>query len=173
MIDLYIDNLSEFFDKGGFVLYLVFGIAIFLWTLLVDRYIYVYYGYKKHKRKLLEDLSNQDFDKKFINEIKSYLVANLSIKLKTGLNFIKTLIIVCPLVGLLGTVTGMIEVFDVMAIAGTSDVKSMANGVSMATIPTMAGMVVALSGILLEKKLELSIKYKIEKLYLDISKVLS
>ncbi len=74
--------------------------------------------------------------------------------------------------GLLGTVTGMIEVFDVMAIQGTSNVKAMANGVSMATIPTMAGMVIALSGILFEKRLEVSIKYQTEKLYLDISKVL-
>jgi biopolymer transport protein ExbB len=66
----------------------------------------------------------------------------------------------------------MIEVFDVMAIQGTSNVKAMANGVSMATIPTMAGMVIALSGILFEKRLEVSIKYQTEKLYLDISKVL-
>jgi biopolymer transport protein ExbB len=49
--------------------------------------------------------------------------------------------------GLLGTVTGMIEVFEVMAISGSGNPRSMASGVSKATIPTMAGMVAALSGI--------------------------
>ena len=172
MFDIYIDNLSSFFDKGGVVLYLVFFIAIFLWTLLLDRYIYLYFGYKKYRDDLLKNLDPTLYEDRFKTAIKDYLVENSKQRLNAGLSFIKTLIIVCPLVGLLGTVTGMIEVFDVMAIQGTSNVKAMANGVSMATIPTMAGMVIALSGILFEKRLELSIKYQIEKLYLDISKVL-
>ena len=50
--------------------------------------------------------------------------------------------------GLLGTVTGMIEVFDVMAITGSGNARGMAAGVSKATLPTMAGMVAALSGML-------------------------
>ncbi|NVJ54544.1 MAG: MotA/TolQ/ExbB proton channel family protein [Campylobacteraceae bacterium] len=172
MIDLYIDNFFNFFDKGGFVLYIVFAIALFLWALLIERYIYISFEYKKYAKALKQELSQNEFNQKFKEEIKKYLIEESNIKLKSGLSFIKTLIIVCPLVGLLGTVTGMIEVFDVMALSGTSNVKSMANGVSMATIPTMAGMVVALSGILFEKKLELSIKYHTDKLYLEISKVL-
>ena len=60
---------------------------------------------------------------------------------------IKTLVSLCPLLGLLGTVTGMISVFDVMAVEGTSNARSMAAGVSLATVPTMAGMVGALSGV--------------------------
>ncbi|AXX91396.1 biopolymer transporter ExbB [Malaciobacter molluscorum LMG 25693] len=172
MIDIYIDNLLGFFNKGGFVLYIVFAIALFLWALLIERYMYISIEYKKFRKALFEDLKNNQYEKKFKEEIKRYLIEDSNMKLKKGLSFIKTLIIVCPLVGLLGTVTGMIEVFDVMAINGTSNVKSMANGVSMATIPTMAGMVVALSGILFEKKLELSIKYHTDKLYLEISKVL-
>ena len=47
-----------------------------------------------------------------------------------------------------GTVTGMIEVFQVMAFTGGGDARSMAGGVSKATLPTMAGMVSALSGVL-------------------------
>jgi len=52
-----------------------------------------------------------------------------------------------PLFGLLGTVTGMIEVFQVMAFTGGGDARSMAGGVSKATLPTMAGMTTALSGV--------------------------
>ena len=53
----------------------------------------------------------------------------------------------CPLLGLLGTVTGMISVFDAMATQG-GNARSMAAGVSMATIPTMSGMIASLSGLL-------------------------
>ena len=64
--------------------------------------------------------------------------------------------------GLLGTVTGMVEVFDVMAITGSGNARAMAAGISKATLPTMAGLVVALSGIafitLLERKAEKSHK---------------
>ena len=60
----------------------------------------------------------------------------------------------CPLLGLLGTVTGMIEVFEVMAISGSGNPRSMASGVSMATVPTMAGMVAALSGVAMTAYLE-------------------
>ncbi|XOB62732.1 MotA/TolQ/ExbB proton channel family protein [Campylobacterota bacterium DY0563] len=172
MFDLFFDDFNSFFEKGGVVLYVVFIIAIFLWTLILDRYIYLYYGYKKHKELMLLEIKEKTYEDKFKTAIKNFIVEESKQKLNFGLSFIKTLIIVCPLVGLLGTVTGMIEVFDVMAIQGTSDVKSMANGVSMATIPTMAGMVIALSGILFEKRLELSIKYQIEKLNIDISKVI-
>jgi biopolymer transport protein ExbB len=56
--------------------------------------------------------------------------------------------------GLLGTVTGMIEVFDVMASTGSGNARGMAAGVSKATLPTMAGMVAALSGMLFSIQLE-------------------
>jgi biopolymer transport protein ExbB len=56
--------------------------------------------------------------------------------------------------GLLGTVTGMIEVFDVMALTGSGNTRGMAAGVSKATLPTMAGMVAALSGMLFSIQLD-------------------
>ena len=70
------------------------------------------------------------------------------------LAFIGALISICPLLGLLGTVVGMIHVFDLMAVTGTGDARAMASGVSLATIPTMAGMVVALSGLFFRADLQ-------------------
>ena len=67
--------------------------------------------------------------------------------LEQNLALIKTCVALCPLMGLLGTVTGMISVFEVMAISSSGNPRSMAAGVSMATVPTMAGMVAALSGL--------------------------
>ncbi|NQY21246.1 MAG: MotA/TolQ/ExbB proton channel family protein [Campylobacteraceae bacterium] len=172
MFELYWDDLSGFFDKGGLVLYFVFFLALCLWSSLIERYIYISYEYKKHKIEVLKEINLISKDNKFKDEIKRYFCEQTSLKLRAGMPFINTIIIVCPLVGLLGTVTGMIEVFDVMAIQGSANVKSMASGVSMATIPTMAGMVVALSGLLFEKKLELSITNHTQELELEIQKVI-
>ena len=58
------------------------------------------------------------------------------------------LVAVTALLGLLGTVTGMVEVFDVMAVTGSSNARLMAAGISKATIPTMAGLVASLSGLI-------------------------
>ena len=85
-------------------------------------------------------------------------------QLEDGLAYIRVLVALCPLLGLLGTVTGMIEVFDVMAVAGSGNAKAMAGGVSKATIPTMAGMVAALSGVYFGTWLEHKAATETEKL---------
>ena len=81
------------------------------------------------------------------HQIRYALISRVSDKVNTNLNMVATLVALAPLLGLLGTVTGMIEVFNVLAVTGGGDAKSMAGGVSKATIPTMAGMVAALSGV--------------------------
>ena len=81
-------------------------------------------------------------------------VSATKLKLERGLSLIKTAVALCPMFGLLGTVTGMIEVFDVMAVAGSGNARGMASGVSKATLPTMAGMVAALSGMLFSIQLD-------------------
>ncbi len=81
-------------------------------------------------------------------------ISEVELKLQRGLLIIKSLVALCPMLGLIGTVTGMIEVFDVMAIAGTGHIRGMAGGISKATLPTMAGMVAALSGLIFSAQLE-------------------
>jgi len=76
-----------------------------------------------------------------------HLLIELHRKLTKIRDLIGVMVTLCPLLGLLGTVTGMIEVFNILAVTGGGDAKSMAAGVSRATIPTMAGMVAAISGV--------------------------
>jgi len=83
------------------------------------------------------------------HQIRRLKVSELRMDLEDGLAYIRVLVALCPLLGLLGTVTGMISVFQVMAVSGSGNVRAMAAGVSQATVPTMAGMVGALSGVLL------------------------
>ncbi|MDB9783681.1 MotA/TolQ/ExbB proton channel family protein [Gammaproteobacteria bacterium] len=80
-------------------------------------------------------------------QIKDKLTSQAKTEVNKYLPLINTCVALAPLFGLLGTVTGMIEVFQVMAFTGGGDARSMAGGVSKATLPTMAGMTTALSGV--------------------------
>jgi biopolymer transport protein ExbB len=64
--------------------------------------------------------------------------------LETGLNFIKVLYVVAPLLGLLGTVVGMIATFQMITLFGTGDPRMMAGGISTALVTTVLGLVVAI-----------------------------
>ena len=65
-------------------------------------------------------------------------------KLDFGLNWISVFAAVAPLLGLLGTVMGMIELFDVITMHGTSDPKLLAGGISIALVTTETGLIVAI-----------------------------
>ena len=70
-------------------------------------------------------------------------------KLERGLSFISVTAAVAPLLGLLGTVTGMINTFKLITLFGTGDAKSLSSGISEALITTEFGLVVAIPSLLL------------------------
>ncbi|MFL2769523.1 MAG: MotA/TolQ/ExbB proton channel family protein [Rhodospirillaceae bacterium] len=141
-------QIQQFLEKGGPVLNAIMVITFFMWALIVERFIY--FGVF-HKRIVADALNhwNARSDRKswHARHIRMQLISEVRENTVMGLGFIATLVALCPMFGLLGTVTGMVEVFDVMAITGSSNPRAMAGGVSKATIPTMSGMVAALSGL--------------------------
>ncbi len=98
------------------------------------------------------------------SKIRKAELSSLNMLLNKHISLIKTLVALCPLLGLLGTVTGMIYVFEIMSAVGTGNARLMASGVSRATIPTMAGMVGALSGIYISRVLENRVNKEKQKL---------
>jgi|TARA_B100001250_G_scaffold63830_1_gene50260 biopolymer transport protein ExbB len=69
--------------------------------------------------------------------------------LQRGILFIKVISVVAPLMGLLGTVTGMINTFQAITLFGTGDPKTMAGGISQALVTTVLGLTVAIPTVLL------------------------
>jgi biopolymer transport protein ExbB len=69
--------------------------------------------------------------------------------LSRHLAVIAVLASVAPLLGLLGTVIGMVDTFDVLAVFGTGNVKGLASGISVALVTTQSGLLVAIPGLLL------------------------
>jgi len=141
--------VRDFVERGGNVLLVIGFVTAVMWTLIYERYWYFRTQHIREVERVQKVWRERtDHASWEAHQIRRMLVSQVRLKLERRLGPIQTFVALCPMFGLLGTVTGMIEVFDVMAIAGSGNVRGMAAGVSKATLPTMAGMVAALSGML-------------------------
>ena len=142
------DLVQDLLYQGGPVLLLIFIASAFMLYLILERFFYLHYEFPFDFKKSLsrwQKLSDQTSWR--AKQIKRKELSELSVLLAKRLSSIRILVKLCPLLGLLGTVTGMIIVFEVMAETGTGNARLMAGGISMATIPTMAGLVLCLVGL--------------------------
>lgn len=167
-----IDMIREFLETGGVVLNYI-GVLIFvMWILILERIFFLKCHFKKYRSSVIGEWSGRN-DRNSWNaeQIRIAMISRARQSLNESLPTIQAFVALCPLLGLLGTVTGMIEVFDVMAISGGGNARLMASGVSKATIPTMAGMVGALSGVFASSWLKKTTRTELElledKLLLD------
>ena len=144
------EYIRDFMELGGPVLYLIALLLIIMWFMIIERIFYIRGPHQRAvKAATAEWESRSERSSWAAHQVREQLVSTVGSKLKENLSMIQACVALAPLFGLLGTVTGMIEVFQVMAINGTSNARAMAGGVSRATVPTMAGMVAALSGLFL------------------------
>mgnify|MGYP001827052467 CR=1 FL=1 len=147
--------IREFMELGGDVLWAIMVALFLMWTLILERLWYLYRVFPRKRREIVGAwISRGDTASWCAKRIRESLVSEASLGLGQHVGLIKSLIAVCPLLGLLGTVTGMIAVFDAMTFSGGASARALASGISMATVPTMAGMVAALSGVYFATLLE-------------------
>ena len=140
--------VSDFINQGGVVLLALFFVAAYMWILISERL----YFYNFNLDEVIDNSFNSykkslGKDEWLNSKIKSMSLADINLQKSKNLNQIKGLVALCPLLGLLGTVTGMLEDFDVMAFTGTSNPRLMAGGISKATLPTMTGLVISITGL--------------------------
>lgn len=141
-------SVTDFIAQGGGVLWVLFGACLLLWLLILERVWYLRITWPQQSREVVQDWdSRNDCQSWKAKKIREATVSESNLALHAHLPLIKVLVALCPLLGLLGTVLGMIGVFEVIAVSGNDDAQAMARGVYRATIPTMAGLVVALTGI--------------------------
>ncbi len=140
--------IRTFLEMGGNVLYLIAIATFLMWAIIFERWWFIHTEHQQDVGNALTYWNGrQERNSWNAHMIRLRLISEVNIRLKVNMSYIKTLISLLPLIGLLGTVTGMISVFEAMAYSG-GNARSMAAGVSMATIPTMSGMVATLSGVL-------------------------
>ncbi|MBL4596020.1 MAG: MotA/TolQ/ExbB proton channel family protein [Robiginitomaculum sp.] len=150
-----LENLQQFLEMGGDVLLIIMFATFFMWAFILERLAYYQFAHGKVAQRAFNIWGAREDHKSWTaHMVREQLISEVRQKTEQNMSLVKTLVAIAPLLGLLGTVTGMIEVFDVMAATGSSNVRAMSAGVSKATIPTMAGMVAALSGLIFTNRLE-------------------
>ena len=144
------EAIRDFMNLGGVVLKSIAVVIFLMWVLIVERMMYFRSSMKQMSKAIHDNWEGRQERRSWnAHQIRELLISQFSEATNKGISLIQTFVALCPLLGLLGTVTGMISVFQVMAVSGSGNVRAMAAGVSQATVPTMAGMVGALSGVLL------------------------
>ena len=160
-----IDAVNGFMLRGGPVLWIIAWLLLVKWSLVFERVWYLNTTHKANVKATLAAWNARSDTKSWsAHQIRTMMISKISLDVRNTLPIIEVLVTICPLLGLIGTVTGMSEVFSVMAVTGGGDAKSMAGGVSKATIPTMAGMVGAISGIFASNYLKAKVDRDIELL---------
>ncbi len=140
--------ISDFMELGGPVLWLLFLACLLLWVLILERVWFLRVTWPRRARSLVAQwLGREDRSSWRAQSIREAMLSEGRMALLALLPLIRMLVGLCPLLGLLGTVLGMIGVFEVITTSGNDDAQAMARGVYRATIPTMAGLVVALTAI--------------------------
>ena len=130
------------------MLWVLLVACLLLWLLILERVWFLRITWPGRERAIVAEWDTRaDRYSWRAKKIREALVSEGKLELHAFLPLIQMLVALCPLLGLLGTVLGMIGVFEVIAVSGNDDAQAMARGVYRATIPTMAGLVVALSGI--------------------------
>ena len=167
----YFLNLEEYILAGGIVMLPLIIISLLMWGLIINRAFFFRQLYRKNiSRKMAGDFLKSgiipdpkqykgaiaylvtEFLKRRSHKacIDSYILDETVLILTSSLNrylaIIGSLAAIAPLLGLLGTVTGMITTFDSMSVFGTGNAKAMAGGISEALITTQTGLLVAIPG---------------------------
>ena len=140
-----LQNIRDFLDAGGYVLWVIFGVSLLLWALIFERYWFLRREYPASLNHEVE-LWKQRGDTRswYAEKIREAMISSMDIRLSRSLSLIRTLVALCPMLGLLGTVTGMIDVFKTIAEAGAGQAQQLSSGISQALITTATGLLIAI-----------------------------
>lgn len=154
--------IMGYLEAGGPVVLALMLTAFFMWMLIIERLVF----FSTTGGKLVEGYrhtwnARADHESWFAHVIRERLISEMRVEAERNMGIIKALVLVTPLLGLLGTVTGMIEVFQTITSSGGANARDMAAGISRATIPTMSGLAVSLTGVfaisILDKRLSVNV----------------
>jgi biopolymer transport protein ExbB len=157
-------TLEERWHQGGYVGYAITAVGAFAFLLAIFRLLVLTGVSSKVSKQLKSDKAqennplgrvlkihedNPSMDLETLELKMSEAVMRETPKLESGLTLLKIIAAVAPLMGLLGTVTGMIITFQAITIFGAGDPKAMAGGISSALVTTVLGLLVAIPTVLL------------------------
>ncbi len=143
-----LEAFSDLVAQGGPFVIWIFLCGLLMWTLVMER---AWYFRRILPRQAEEALAawqaRGDHHSWCARQIRRAMISRLDTAMTANLLVLRTLVPMAPLLGLIGTVSGMLEVFDSMALRGSADARAMASGVSEAMICTLTGLAVSITGL--------------------------
>lgn len=166
MFDIFnLNTWQQFFFNGGPVVTVLLLVGFVLWFLILERFLFIQFEFPSRLNVSVTSwMKRSDQYSWNAHKIRECLISESKQSLERGCSTIKVLIAVCPLLGLLGTVTGMLGVFEIISLTGNSDAKAMGAGIYKATLPTMVGLFLALSAMYFNYAIQHKIKYRLDQL---------
>ena len=140
--------VTHLIDDGGPFGFWIFACGVVLWTLVLERCWFFMRVLPRLSREAQGAwLARGDRTSWCARQIRVAMISRVNVAMTTGFPLLQVLVPLSPLLGLIGTVSGMLEVFDSMALRGSADARTMASGVSHAMICTMTGLTVSITGL--------------------------
>jgi biopolymer transport protein ExbB len=140
--------VGDMIEKGGFFVIGIFAAGVILWTLTIERYWYFSRVLPREAQTYLAIWKQRrDHTSWCARSIRQTMISKLNLGMSSNQILMKTLVPLAPLLGLIGTVSGMLKVFESMALLGSADARTMATGVSEAMICTLTGLAVSITGL--------------------------
>ena len=159
------ETLGDFLDSGGWVTRWILGACAVLMTVVLERAWYLWRIYPRVRAATLAQWQMRTERHSWAAQrIRMALISQLRTGLEAGLPIIKVMVPMAPLLGLLGTVMGMLQVFDAMAMSKGGDTRAMADGISHAMIATMTGLVVSVLGLFFSSLFAARVRVESERL---------
>lgn len=135
-------------EDGGWIVYCLMASCLLMWATIADRWWYFRRVLPQESAQMLAAWkSRRDHQSWYARAIRQMMISKLNASMTANMQILRVLVPMCPLLGLIGTVTGMLEVFDSMSLLGNADARSMASGVSHAMIATLSGLGVSITGL--------------------------
>jgi len=158
-------TLTDFLDSGGWVTrWILFACSVLI-AVTLDRAWFLLRIYPRLRAEALAEWQTRREHQSWASQrIRLALISQLRVALESGLPVIRVMVPMAPLLGLLGTVIGMLQVFDAMAFTRGGDTRAMADGISHAMVATMAGLVVSVIGLFFGNLFASRVKSETERL---------
>ena len=135
-------------DLGGPIVDWIFATCVIMWCIAIERFWYFSRILPRDTASALAEWRERvEHTSWKSRHIRKALISRLNAGMSSNVQVLRVLVPMAPLLGLVGTVSGMLNVFDSMAARGSADARSMANGVSEAMICTLTGLAVSISGL--------------------------
>lgn len=138
-------DLMSYIDRGGIIVYILLGINIFGFAVMLWKLVIVSIARFRKEKAAKNALDFMAKNNSGFNKDSMYNAVEIEVnKLESGLSIVRTIATIAPLLGLLGTVYGVLNSFDAIAEHGLGDPTIFSKGISIALITTVAGLIVAI-----------------------------